>query len=157
MSLNRFQTIDASLVFSRPNADDPWAPIGDYVQLFNVRRKLCLQGCSHLTFDESGSKWRGKNGHYHIDGLPHVTKCPRKPEPFNLEFKNFCDGDTGIMMVLVSLRIHRALFYFFAKEKLRRAPQLQFLFSRRRWKYKRAKKQWKRSGTQRNTGTQQLL
>ena len=157
MSLNRFQTIDASLVFSRPNTDDPWAPIGDYVQLFNVRRKLCLQGCSHLTFDESGSKWRGKNGHYHIDGLPHVTKCPRKPEPFNLEFKNFCDGDTGIMMVLVSLRIHRALFFFFAKEKLRRAPHLQFLFSRRRWKYKRAKKQWKRSGTQHNTGTQQLL
>jgi hypothetical protein len=112
MSLNRFQTIDASLVFSRPNTVDPWAPIGDYVQLFNVRRKLCLQGCGHLTFDESGSKWRGKNGHYHIDGLPHVTKCPQKPEPFNLEFKNFCDGDTGIMMVLISSCI---LFYFVQK------------------------------------------
>ena len=111
MSLNRFQTIDASLVFSRPNLDDPWAPIGDYVQLFNVRRRQCLQSCGHLTYDESGSKWRGKNGHFHIDGLPHVTKCPRKPEPFNLEFKNACDGDTGIMMVLISL----CIFYFLQK------------------------------------------
>jgi hypothetical protein len=129
MSLNRFQTIDASLVFSRPNTDDPWAPIGDYVQLFNVRRRQCLQSCGHLTFDESGSKWRGKNGHFHIDGLPHVTKCPRKPEPFNLEFKNVCDGDTGIMMVLMCSRINRAFFFVQKRSKMRAHHLIFFIFS----------------------------
>lgn len=128
MALNRFQTIDASLVFSRPNDDDPWAPIGDYVHLFNTRRRLCLQGCGHLTFDESGSKWRGKNGHFHLDGLPHVTKCPRKPEPFNLEFKNFCDGDTGIMMVRSLRALRSARVLTLQKEKRRAPPILCFLF-----------------------------
>jgi hypothetical protein len=103
LSKDRFQTIERAFTISKPNPDEPddaWGACRDYVRLFNLRRKEVFRPGPHLTFDESGMKWRGKNGAYHLQGCPHVTKCPRKPEPFNMELKNACDGDTGIMLVV---------------------------------------------------------
>lgn len=46
------------------------------------------------------SAWKGLDGQYHMDGLPHVTKIRRKPEGVGAEFKAICDGSTKIMLGL---------------------------------------------------------
>ena len=46
------------------------------------------------------SAWRGADGAYIVDGMPHVTKIIRKPEGVGCEMKATADGTTGIMMRL---------------------------------------------------------
>ena len=38
--------------------------------------------------DESISAWRGKDGNYCSDGMPHVTKIKRKPKGVGAELKD---------------------------------------------------------------------
>ncbi len=54
----------------------------------------------HVVVDESFSMWEGKDGRFRVDGLPHVSKIPRKPRGIGIQFKNMADGQTGIMLKL---------------------------------------------------------
>ena len=44
--------------------------------------------------------WRGKDGKYLADGLPHVTKIKRKPESVGAELKSVCCGQSGVLLHL---------------------------------------------------------
>jgi hypothetical protein len=44
------------------------------------------------------SMWKGQDGAYSTDGLPHVTKIARKPEGVGAEMKAVADGETGMIM-----------------------------------------------------------
>ena len=46
------------------------------------------------------SAWRGKNGRYHTEGMPHVTKIIRKPEGVGCEIKAAACAQTGCLVML---------------------------------------------------------
>ena len=50
--------------------------------------------------DEIMSSWRGAEGKYSAEGLPHVTKIARKPEGVGAEMKAVADGESNIMLRL---------------------------------------------------------
>ena len=53
-----------------------------------------------LCIDESVSSWRGKDGDFCSDGMPHVTRIDRKPKGVGCEIKNCADADTKVMLQL---------------------------------------------------------
>ena len=53
-----------------------------------------------LCIDESVSSWRGKDGDFCTDGMPHVTRIDRKPKGVGCEIKNCADADTKVMLQL---------------------------------------------------------
>ena len=53
-----------------------------------------------MVVDEIMSAWRGAEGEYSADGLPHVTKIARKPEGVGAEMKALADGESNIMLRL---------------------------------------------------------
>ena len=44
------------------------------------------------------SSWRGKDGDFCSDGMPHVTRIDRKPKGAGCELKNSADADTKIIL-----------------------------------------------------------
>ena len=53
-----------------------------------------------LCVDECMSAWRGQNGKYCVEGMPHVTKIIRKPEGVGAELKSIACGETGVLLQL---------------------------------------------------------
>ena len=54
--------------------DDKWAPVRRLIEGFNQRRVQKLYPGWQLCVDESVSSWRGKDGDFCSDGMPHVTR-----------------------------------------------------------------------------------
>ena len=50
--------------------------------------------------DESISAWRGKDGNYYSDGMPHVTKIKRKPKGVGAELKDAACSQTQVIIAL---------------------------------------------------------
>ena len=50
--------------------------------------------------DESLSAWRGKDGNYCSDGMPHVTKIKRKPKGVGAELKDAACSQTQVIIAL---------------------------------------------------------
>ena len=46
------------------------------------------------------SSWRGKDGDFCTDGMPHVTQIDRKPKGVGCELNNSADADTKIILQL---------------------------------------------------------
>ena len=42
--------------------------------------------------------WKGADGEYVVDGMPHKTKLLRKPKGVGSEIKSLACGDTGIIL-----------------------------------------------------------
>jgi len=80
--------------------DGEWRQINGFVDAFNDNRLTAVIPGAVMTVDESMSMWLGQDGDWTVEGMPHVTKIIRKPRGVGAEFKNVCDGDTGIMMRL---------------------------------------------------------
>ena len=59
------------------------------VQIFIPGDVICI--------DELTSKWCGLGDWYDV-GLPHITKCPRKPWNLGMEFKDAMCAKSGIML-----------------------------------------------------------
>ena len=74
---------------------DPWAPVRDWLDGFNKARKTHCRPGSRLTPDETMFSWTGKVG---VNGMPHLSFVPRKPEPLGAELKTVCDGSAGVML-----------------------------------------------------------
>ena len=53
-----------------------------------------------ICVDESMSAWRGKDGNFCSDGMPHVTKIARKPKGVGTELKDAADSETNIIIRL---------------------------------------------------------
>ena len=66
-------------------------------QDFNL--KNISPGC-HLTVDECMSAWKGPDGEYVAEGMPHKTKIARKPEGVGAEMKALACGEAGIILKL---------------------------------------------------------
>jgi hypothetical protein len=98
MSFNRFKFITQCLSFGPQTEADPWSPIRPLIDSFNNRRQSTFTPGDYLVIDESMSKWRGADGAWTAEGLPHVTKIIRKPVPVGCEIKCICDGKSKIMM-----------------------------------------------------------
>eukprot|EP00731_Ephydatia_muelleri_P012969 Em0007g279a len=86
MTRHRFQDITNCFSFTVPRdgvgADDNIIP-----------------GC-HLTVDECMSAWKGSDGEYVAEGMPHKTKIARKPEGVGAEMKALACEETGIILKL---------------------------------------------------------
>ena len=81
-------------------ADDPWRCVRYFVDQFNARR-LEVFVCSWvICADESTVKWRGADGSWHPDGMPHVSKILRKPETLSMEVRNICCAESNIFLKL---------------------------------------------------------
>ena len=46
------------------------------------------------------SSWRGKDGNYCTDGMPHVTKIERKPKGVGTELKDAACAQTKVILAL---------------------------------------------------------
>ena len=77
--------------------DDKWAPVRRLIEGFDQRR---VQKLSQLCVDESVSSWRGKDGDFCSDGMPHVTRIERKPKGVGCELKDCADADTKVILQL---------------------------------------------------------
>ena len=72
----------------------PWSPIRSFIDAFNHTREEKIKPSRFLVVDECMSAWRGLDGKYSADGLPHVTKIRRKPEGVGAELKSVCCGQS---------------------------------------------------------------
>ena len=81
--------------------NDKWAPVRRLIDGFNERRVQKIYPGWQLCIDESVSSWRGKDGDFCSDGMPHVTRIDRKPKGVGCEIKNCADADTKVMLQLV--------------------------------------------------------
>ena len=89
------------------------APIQHLVDGFNERRMQKIFPGWQLCVDESLSLWRGKDGDFCSDGMPHVTCIERKPKGVGCELKNCADVDTKIIL---QLEIHNGASIMANKE-----------------------------------------
>ena len=80
--------------------DDKWAPVRRLIEGFNQRRVQKLYPGWQLCVDESVSSWRGKDGDFCSDGMPHVTRIERKPKGVGCELKDCADADTKVILQL---------------------------------------------------------
>jgi hypothetical protein len=105
MSLTRFEEIrklfpeafaDASR--SDPDQDnyDPWYPIILLVEDLNANRHRTVCSSNTKTMDETMIGWRPRKNK--LGGLPNISFILRKPCPLGSEFKDTCDGETGILL-----------------------------------------------------------
>ena len=97
MSRNRFEIIMSTWSWA-PEAEDKgeWAAIDPLVRAFNRARLAVVCPGTFICVDESMSAWRGKDGNFCSDGMPHVTKIERKPKGVGAEFRDAADADTGV-------------------------------------------------------------
>ena len=79
---------------------DPWHFIRPLIDGFNQRRHAVIIPGQGLCIDECMSAWRGSDGKYVVDGMPHVTKIMRKPEGVGCEMKATACAETGILLYL---------------------------------------------------------
>ncbi|OWY95099.1 hypothetical protein PHMEG_00034987, partial [Phytophthora megakarya] len=101
MSRHCFEQIMNCMSFSDGYlSDDPWKPIRLGVDRFNARRKDFVSPGNLLCVDECISAWKGREGKYCHDGLPHKTKIARKPEGKGTELKSIADGESGVLLGL---------------------------------------------------------
>ena len=97
MSRNRFEAILANLTwFGGDEEGDKWAPVRGLFASFNQTRAQNVSPGPFIIVDESMSAWRGKDGNFCSDGLPHVTKIKRKPKGVGTEIKDAADVSTGV-------------------------------------------------------------
>ncbi len=70
------------------------------IDAFNKHREKTVIPGEYLCVDESFSSWQGKDGKYCMEGLPHVSKEPRKPRGVGTELKGVADGESGVMLFI---------------------------------------------------------
>jgi len=100
MARNRWEEIWRCLTLhGATDTTNPWFPVYDFVEAMNERIIEVYYPSSTFCVDESSSKWRGM-GDWYDRGMPHITKCPRKPETLSCEFKDNADATTGIIVRL---------------------------------------------------------
>lgn len=104
MSKNRFYEITRHLKLSHytdeDKAADPWIAVRPLIDRFNKERAQHFVPGSDIVIDESFSSWRGKNGAFRKDGMPHVTMEKRKPKGVGLEIRNTACAATMVMLRL---------------------------------------------------------
>ena len=103
MGKHRFNAIMGALTLHPPEADpaDKWREVRSFVNAINARRKETFNPGAVICVDESSSKWCGL-GDWYGPGLPHITKCARKPWNLAMEFKDGCCAQS---QVIISLEI----------------------------------------------------
>ena len=79
---------------------DAWTPIRPFFNAFNERRMEVIEPGRVIVVNECMSEWQGKNGKYHAEGMPQVTKIIRKPKGVGCELKSACDGEPNILLRL---------------------------------------------------------
>ncbi|KAL5467723.1 hypothetical protein EMCRGX_G031988 [Ephydatia muelleri] len=105
MSRHRFEEIQECLAFCSMHdgiapEDDPWKEIRLIIDGFNDNRQQGIIPGSHIAVDEVMSAWYGAEATWVAEGMPHVTKIPRKPEGEGAEMKALADGQTKILIRL---------------------------------------------------------
>ncbi len=100
MSKHRFEILESCMQFCDMDVSDRWWPIRKALERFNEHMKLVFCAGKWIVIDESGFWWLGKDGQWHHEGMPHVTKIIRKPRSVMAELKSLCDALTGIMIAL---------------------------------------------------------
>ncbi|KAL5492030.1 hypothetical protein EMCRGX_G017418 [Ephydatia muelleri] len=101
MTRHRFQDIANCFSFTVPrNGVDPWQDIRPIIEDFNLTRQKNISPGCHLTVDECISAWKGPDGEYVAEGMPHKTKIARKPEGAGAEMKALACGEAGIILKL---------------------------------------------------------
>jgi hypothetical protein len=100
MSKHRFEVLESCMQFCEIDVTDRWWPIRKAIERFNEHMKLIFCPGKWIVIDESGFWWLGKDGQWHHEGMPHVTKIIRKPRSVMAELKSLCDALTGIMIAL---------------------------------------------------------
>lgn len=99
MTERKWETIAAHLAFGPEKNNDKWWKARYLVYAFNLRRQQTVSPGDKLVVDESGSQWTGL-GDFHPNGMPHLTKMPRKPKTQLGEVRDICDVASGIMLGL---------------------------------------------------------
>eukprot|EP00731_Ephydatia_muelleri_P037529 Em0497g2a len=79
---------------------DPAHGILCFIDHFNKCREDSYFPSWFICVDESMSAWRGKDGNFCSDGMPHVTKIARKPKGVGAELKDAADSETNIIIRL---------------------------------------------------------
>ena len=102
LSRNRVEILLRYLSFcpEDENNSDKWSSVRRLIEYFNQRRVEKFYPGWQLCVDESVSSWRGKDGDFCSDGMPHVTRIDRKPKGVGCELKNSADADTKIILQL---------------------------------------------------------
>ena len=104
ISRQRFEVLLRYLRFCPPeefeSTQDRWAPVRRLVDGFNKRRVETFYPSWSICVDESISAWRGKDGNYCSDGMPHVTKIKRKPKGVGAELKDAACSQTQVIIAL---------------------------------------------------------
>ena len=104
ISHGRFEKLLKYLRFCPPeefsDANDKWAPVRRLIDAFNKRRAAKFFPSWSICVDESISAWRGKDGNYCSDGMPHVTKIARKPKGVGAELKDVACAVTQVIIAL---------------------------------------------------------
>ena len=104
ISRQRFEVLLRYLRFCPPeefeSTQDRWAPVRRLVDGFNKRRAETFYPSWSICVDESISAWRGKDGNYCSDGMPHVTKIKRKPKGVGAELKDAACSQTQVIIAL---------------------------------------------------------
>jgi hypothetical protein len=67
-----------------------------FIDAFNAHRVKQISPGKHLLVDELMSFWLGLEKSYHLKGMPHVTKIPRKPRSRGVEVKAAGCSETGL-------------------------------------------------------------
>ena len=80
--------------------NDKWSPVRRLIDGFNLRRVELFYPSWQICVDESMSAWRGKDGNFCSDGLPHVSKIERKPKGVGTELKDAADTETKVIIQL---------------------------------------------------------
>lgn len=81
--------------------NDPWIEIRSFVDAFNKNNaEIFKRAGNKITIDEAMCEWEGADLKYTAEGMPHVTKIPRKPKGIGCEFKATADSLTGCLVFL---------------------------------------------------------
>ena len=104
MSMTRFESITSALRLSslsnNENISDRWYPIRSFLDAFNDTRKANVTPGEFLTIDEYMCSWKGSDGKYVVNGMPHITKIKRKPKGVGAELKSIACAQSGIILGL---------------------------------------------------------
>ena len=78
--------------------NDKWSSVCRLIDAFNLRRAELFYPSWQICVDESMSVWRGKDGNFCSDGLPHVSKIDRKPKGVGTELKDAADAESKVII-----------------------------------------------------------
>ena len=99
--LRHFVIMDSTVADRKANA---YFRVDAFVAHFNQHRAKTVIPSLDLEVDESMCAWRGKDGNFYSDGLPHVTKIIRKPKGVGTEFKSIADGKSRVLLGLETVK-----------------------------------------------------